>query len=180
MLYSILILLSSLLVPAAIVWAVYYLGKLYERTETHKTNTTYGNLLWQQKQATLSTRLPAYERLSVFCDRIAILALIERTDFKDYSVRQFEYALTATIQQEYAYNSAQFLYLSKNAVEMLRILRESATETVHQIAQTLAPTDNAQVLADALLRQAAAHNLVMVEKTKEALHAEVAELINFK
>ena len=51
---------------------------------------------------------------------------------------------------------------------------------MHEVAQTLAPADSAQILADALLRQSAAHNLVMVEKTKEALQAEVSELINFK
>ena len=174
------IFISAIVLSAAIVWSVYYLCKVYERLENKKNTIAFQNMKWQQQQATLSTRLPAYERLSVFCDRIAILALIERTDFKDYSVRQLEYALSATIQQEYAYNSAQFLYLSKEAVEILRILRESASETVHEVAQTLAPADSAQSLADALLRQSAAHNLVMVEKTKEALHAEVSELINFK
>ena len=169
-----------MLIPAAIVWAVYYICKVFEHNENKKNSIAFQNMQWLQKQATLSMRLPAYERLSVFCDRIALLALIERTDFKDYSVRQLEYALTATIQQEYAYNSTQFLYLSKNVVDMLRILRESAAETVHEVAKTLTPTDNAQILVDALLRQAAAHNLVMVEKTKEALQAEVSELLNFK
>lgn len=174
------ILIVGIVFTAALIWSVYYLCKVFEQSQTRKNNVTLQNMRWQHQQATLAMRLPAYERLSLFCDRISLVSLLERIDYKDFSVRQFEYALTATIQQEYAYNSTQFLYLSHNAVEILRILRQSTTEMVQEVAQTLAPTDNAQTLADALLRQAAAHNLVMVEKTKEALHVEVSELLNFK
>ncbi len=172
--------ISLLIFPITLIAIVYYCVRVYEKNQTAKNSLAYQNIKWQQQQATLAMRLPAYERLSLFCERISIVALIERIDFVDFSVRQFEYALTATIQQEYAYNSTQFLYLSFDAVQMLHILRQSTTEMVQDVAQTLAPTDNAQVLADALLRQAAAHNLVMVEKTKEALHVEVSELLNFK
>lgn len=172
--------ISLLIFPITLIAIIYYCARLYEKNQVAKNSLTYQNIKWQQQQATLAMRLPAYERLSLFCDRIAIMSLIERIDYEDFSVRQFEYALTATIQQEYAYNSTQFLYLSNSAVQMLHILRQSTTEMVQDLAQTLLPTDKAQVLVDALLRQTAAHNLVMVEKTKEALRVEVSELLNFK
>ncbi len=89
--------------------------------------------------ATVSTplKLQAYERLILLADRIALPNLISRSNQPGLNVQEMQHLLVQTIRQEFEHNITQQIYVSHEAWDAIRNLKEQNMLIVNQVASFL-------------------------------------------
>ncbi len=102
-----------------------------ERKEGPQTNTTTVNPVQLQLQA--------YERLILLTERIALPSLINRINQPGIAGRDMQMMLTHTIKQEFDHNITQQIYVTSEAWEAVRNLKEQNIHIVNQVASILPP-----------------------------------------
>ena len=105
---------------------------------------------------TLPLRLQAYERLSLFCERIAIPSLLLRLQEPDQSAGELKLSLYLAIQQEYEHNIAQQVYMSQALWDIIRQARDNTLQSIEAVSDIVEPRQPGRQLARALLDQASA------------------------
>lgn len=123
-------------------------------------------------------RLQAYERLVILAERIALPNLITRSNEPGLGMRDMQGLLTQTIRQEFDYNLSQQIYVSNEAWEAVRNLKEQNIHVINQIASIMPPETSGIELNRKLLEfimnqpQGSMHSLV-----QEALSYEARKLM---
>jgi lipopolysaccharide export system protein LptC len=116
--------------------------------------------------ATQQLQLQAYERLVILADRIAIPNLISRNNQAGLSKTDMQVLLTQTIKQEFDHNLSQQIYVSAEAWDAVRNLKEQNTHLINQVASILPSEASGLDLNKKLLEfvmnqpQGSLHNLV--------------------
>lgn len=82
-------------------------------------------------------QLQAYERLIVLSNRIALNNLIARLNVSNATARDMQMLLLQTIREEFDYNLSQQIYVSSDAWNALKSLREQNMLVINQIAASL-------------------------------------------
>ncbi len=131
-----------------------------------------------EPQVSTSLQLQAYERLVILAERIALPNLINRLNQPDTNKTEMQLLLTNTIRQEYEYNLSQQIYVTSQAWEAIRTLKEQNIHLVNQMALILPANASGQELNKKLLElimsqpQGSMHNMV-----QEALSYEAKKLM---
>lgn len=86
---------------------------------------------------TKQMQLQAYERLTVLCNRIALNNLISRLNVSDATARDMQMLLLQAIREEYDYNLSQQIYVSADAWNALKNLKDQNMLIINQIASSL-------------------------------------------
>ncbi len=84
-----------------------------------------------------SYQLQAYERLVILAERIAIPNLVSRVNQPGASKTDMQLVLTQTIKQEFEHNLSQQIYVSAEAWEAIRNLKEQNIHLINQMASIL-------------------------------------------
>jgi len=105
----------------------------------------------QPAASTQPLQLAAYERLVILADRIAIPNLISRTSEPGLSKVQMQQLLTQTIKQEYDHNLSQQIYVSADAWEAVRNLKDQNIHLINQVASVLPAEANGLDLSKKIL-----------------------------
>jgi len=136
-------------IPALIMfWAVHSLfGKFLEGQNKMKML----ELQKGQSDTTLPLRLNAYERLSLFCERISIPNLMLRLRTDDMQAGALRYAMLMAIQQEYEHNITQQVYVSEQLWQIINLAKEDTMSLVAGVGETIDSKVNAKELSDALI-----------------------------
>ena len=116
-------------------------------------------------------QLQAYERLVILTERIALPNLISRLSQPNFSAREMQVMLIETIKQEFEYNASQQIYVSPQAWDAVRNLRDQNMLIINTIAKTLPANATASDLNRQLIE-------LMMREEKEALHTYVANTLN--
>ena len=103
---------------------------------------------------TLPMRLQAYERLSMFCERIALPNLLLRLQQPEQSAGELKVALFLAIQQEYEHNISQQVYMSQPLWDIIRQARDNTLQAIDAVSDIVEPQLPGRRLARALLDQA--------------------------
>ena len=128
--------------------------------------------------AVYSLQLQAYERLVILADRIAIPNLISRNSQPGLAKTDMQILLTQTIKQEFDHNLSQQIYVSADAWEAVRNLKEQNIHLINQVASILPAEANGLDLNKRLLDfvlnqpQGSLHTLV-----QEAISAEAKKIM---
>jgi hypothetical protein len=123
-------------------------------------------------------QLAAYERLVILADRIAIPNLISRSSQPGLSKTEMQQLLTQTIKQEYDHNISQQIYVSADAWDAIRNLKDQNIHLINQVASVLpaeaSGMDLNKKILDFVLNQpqGSLHNLV-----QDAISAEAKKLM---
>lgn len=123
-------------------------------------------------------QLQAYERLTVLAERIALPNLISRVSQPGLEARQMQKLLIDNIKQEFEYNISQQVYVSGEAWDAVKKLKDQNILMINQVATSLplgaSGIDlNRQVLEFLMTsNKASLHELVM-----QGLNEEVRSLI---
>ncbi len=135
----------------------------------------------QQAPTSDSTRalqLQAYERLVILADRIAIPNLVSRSNQPGLSKTEMQLLLVQVIKQEFEHNLSQQIYVSPEAWEAIRNLREQNIHLINQVASILPPdttgTDLNKQLLDFVVHQ---QNGSMHSLVQEALSYEAKKIM---
>lgn len=115
----------------------------------------------------------AYERLTILVDRIALPNLISRVNQAGISAREMQLLLTQNIKEEFAHNITQQLYVSPDAWNAVKNLKEQNLLIINQYANTLPQQATGLDLNKKLLEY-------LMQNKKGALHEVVNEVLNFE
>ncbi|RFM28339.1 hypothetical protein DXN05_11585 [Deminuibacter soli] len=118
-------------------------------------------------------QLQAYERLTLLVDRIALPNLIARVNTPGISARDMQLMLTHSIKEEFEYNITQHIYVSSDAWNAVKNLKEQNMLVVNQLANTLPPNATGLDLNKLLLEY------LMTDK-KGSLHEVVSEVLSYE
>ena len=136
-------------IPALIVFlTVYFLLKNFiEGQERMKML----EIREKQQQTSTPMRMQAYERLSLFCERISIQNLVLRLEKEGLNSAQFQLTLLLAIQQEYEHNITQQVYVSEQLWQIIKMAKEDTVNFVSLVAESVSPKAEAQEFATALM-----------------------------
>jgi hypothetical protein len=87
--------------------------------------------------STKMMQLQAYERLVLLVERIALPNLIARVGQAGISAREMQLLLTQNIRHEFDYNISQQVYVSADAWNAVKTLKEQNLLVINQFANTL-------------------------------------------
>ena len=118
-------------------------------------------------------KLQAYERLILLADRIALPNLISRVSQPGLSVREMQNLLVQTVRQEYDHNITQQIYVSPEAWDAIRNLKEQNLLIINQVASYLPDTATGQDLNKSLLE-------MVMQNPKASLHHVVSDALSFE
>lgn len=121
----------------------------------------------------LQLQLQAYERLILLTERIALPNLINRLNRTDLSSRDMQQLLTGTIREEFDHNVTQQIYVSAEAWEAVRNLKEQNIHLIHQVGGILPENSSGQELNKQILE-------MLVRHPGASLHTVVAEVLSFE
>jgi hypothetical protein len=141
-----------------------------QRKEAKQNETAAGAAM---PAGTKQLQLQAYERLILLTDRIAIPNLVNRMNQPGLSAREMQALLTQTIRQEFEHNITQQIYVTPEAWDAVRNLREQNLLIVNQIASFLPENAKAIDLNKSLLELTA-------QNPKVSLHNVVAEALSYE
>jgi uncharacterized iron-regulated membrane protein len=121
----------------------------------------------------LQLQLQAYERLILLTERIALHNLIGRVNQPGISGKDMQMMLTHTIRQEFDHNITQQLYVSQEAWEAVRNLKDQNIHIINQVSSYLPEDVSGTDLNKQLLE-------MLVQNPKASLHNVVAEVLSFE
>ncbi len=149
---------------AYLFWAQRKFEELEAKAEKGKANT--------------ALPLGAYERLTLFVERMKINNLANRVSVNGLSAKDLQQILTATIREEYDHNITQQLYVKKEIWEAVTKMKEQNTYIINQLFQSLPPNSSGLDLSRRMVEfgvnnaEATLNHLVL-----DALQYEVKQLL---
>jgi hypothetical protein len=129
--------LIKIIIPAGI---VLYAMFLTVKTMLQKQNEAkIIEIKAKNKEIVLPIRLQAYERMSLFLERISPDQLIKRVQKNEMNVAELQYLLLNEIREEFNHNLSQQVYMSDEAWKIIKNAKEELIMVVNQSAKELDP-----------------------------------------
>lgn len=146
------------ILSAVIILLVYWIIRSFHRQTQQQIGAIVEKLPHpSEKPATTASanlsayQLQAYERMTLFIERIRPANLLPRIMQAGQNVQQLQTALLQTIREEYEHNLTQQLYISDLAWESCKATKENITRGIIRTASELKADDPATQLAQQLL-----------------------------
>ena len=156
-------------IPALVTGAIAF---LFFREHTNDENKRRNFLLrQQQRQEVLPIKLQAYERLTLFLERITPHHLLKRVSPISDLVQDYKDLLIKTIEQEYEHNLSQQIYVSDPCWRMLSAAKNSNIQIILALDDKAvgSATEARPILLDALSKSE-----ITPEKALAFLKSEIA------
>lgn len=128
----------------------------------------------EQQKSSLPLRLQAYERLSLFCERISLPSLLLRARKPGMSNGELRVSLLLAVQQEYEHNITQQVYVSSQLWEIIKLARDESVNAISIIAEKTDTKADAKELTGMLLNYVNQQEAMAVEKALLAIKKEAA------
>jgi hypothetical protein len=142
---DVLIDLIKIVVPASVVlYAVYLIVRafIYKEIELRKLEVRSKSI-----ETILPARLQAYERMTLFLERIAPQNLLIRLNNPSYTARDFQKILLDEMRNEYNHNASQQVYMSEELWSKIKNAKEDLTMLVNEAATAMTPESTSIDLA---------------------------------
>ena len=124
-------------VPALLVLITAYL--VIKRAFDNERDRRRNDLALANSKTITPVRLQAYERLTLFLERISIESLIMRTNKNGMDARTLQSAMLTTIRAEYDHNLSQQIYVSPQAWEVLKNARTNTIKIINTTSEKIPP-----------------------------------------
>ncbi len=161
-------------IPALLVfWASYStITRFFEREKEKQSSSKEG------QKDTMALRLKAYERLTLFLERIVPDNLIQRTQSPTMSCAELQMHLLKTIRMEYEHNLTQQLYVSDEAWESVKIAKETINQLINTAMARVNPDAPSLELAKVLIETYHSSETTPTEMAVRQLKAEVVSMMS--
>jgi hypothetical protein len=137
--------LIKILIPAAaVMYAMYLVVKSFLNKEFERKLV---EMKIRNTDVILPIRLQAYERMSLFLERISPAALILRVNQGNYTAAQLQQILVSEIREEFNHNLSQQIYMSDQAWKNIRSAMDNVISLINNSFKTLAPEAKGMELA---------------------------------
>ena len=96
-------------------------------------------------------KLQAYERLTLFCERISIPNLILRLRTKNMRSEELINTMMIAVNQEWEHNFTQQLYVSDNLWKIISLAKNEVLQSIVEVSERSDPDQNASLTIDQLM-----------------------------
>lgn len=128
---------GKILIPASVVlYAAYLLVRafIHKEIELKKLEVRAKSI-----EQVLPNRLQAYERMTLFLERMSPQNLLIRLNKPDMTAKELHQLLLSEIRNEYNHNASQQVYMSEEVWDLIRNAREDLIVTINESAGELQP-----------------------------------------
>lgn len=125
----------------------------------------------------LSVKLQAYERLTLFLERIMPYNLYLRLHNSEMDAKSLQRAMMITLQQEFEYNLTQQLYVSNNLWKIITMAKDQTADIISQCGDKVYNTDPAPALMEKINRVMNEIKRSPIEHAKAAIRKEMELVI---
>ena len=137
-------------IPSLITGTIAYFFFLNQsKNEDNKRNFI---LLKEDKKVTIPLRLQAYERMTLFMERINPSKLLVRVTPTDDDQNLYVHKLLPSIEQEFEHNTAQQIYMSENCWSIIIRSKNATTRIIKKTAED-ASISSSQELREGILQR---------------------------
>lgn len=124
----------------------------------------------------LEIKLRAYERLTIFLDRIEPIGMCNRLQLHDINnVGELKSVLIKNIITEYEYNISQQIYVSDELWKLIELVKNKIINNIASVSDSLSNKDDVNVFFQKMLKASLQNNL-MIKKAQKLLKKEVRRL----
>lgn len=120
-------------------------------------------------------RFQAYERMSLFLERINPSNLITRILKPDVKVKALHSLLLSTIRDEYEHNMSQQLYISDTAWELIKTAKEDVVRLVNSAAAKFNSDDDANKFAQDIVTNGFNNKSNPIDNALKSLKEDIRE-----
>jgi hypothetical protein len=125
----------KILVPASVVlYAAYLLVRMLIQKEIDMKKL---EVRGKSIETVLPTRLQAYERMTLFLERISPQNLLVRLTATGMTSREFHQLLLTEIRNEYNHNVAQQVYMSENVWNIIKNAKEDLIVSINDASSEM-------------------------------------------
>lgn len=128
--------------------AVYYFKEYTKSDVGHQKM----QLLREGKKHTTTLKLQAYERMTMFLERITPSNLIFRVKVQNENKQAYEMSLIHTIEKEFEHNITQQIYISDECWNVISTSKDSTIQLIIDVAKDTTITNSDQ-LREAILNK---------------------------
>lgn len=155
-----------------VIFATYLVTKqLYKESERHRRY----EFLRTTAELITPARLQAYERLTLFIERMMPDNLVMRQPCSNMTATSLQNQLLETIRSEYEHNISQQLYVGNDVWIMVRNAKESMLQLVNSCAAQLPADSSGIVLAQQIIATYNATNETTLDIALDMLKKEMSE-----
>jgi len=163
--------LSKILLPAALVLYAMYLAI---KTIIAKELTAKQLDMRQRSiEVALPIRLQAYERITLFLERITPNNLIVRLNQSGISAKEFQQILLKEIRDEYNHNVSQQVYMSEEVWDLVKTAKEDLITDINAASDGLKEAASSLDLAKRLFENLMTKNIDPVDHAIRELKKEI-------
>jgi hypothetical protein len=161
-------------IPALVVGVVAYL--LIDKLLKAENNRRNYELQKSLVKTITPSKLTAYERMTLFLERITPESLLARQEYSGLTVIQLQSALLQQIRQEWEHNLTQQLYITQETWMMVRNAKESMIQLINTCAAKSSGNSTAIEFATMIIETYQSLEKTPVQVALSMLKADVARL----
>jgi hypothetical protein len=164
---------GKLLIPAALVlYAVYLMVRSFiiKEIELKKLEIRTRSI-----ETILPARLQAYERMTLFLERIAPQNLLIRLNTPGITARDFQKVLLDEIRNEYNHNVSQQVYMSEEVWNQVRNAKEDLVMMINNAASGVAADSTSIELSKKIFELVMEKNVDMIAHALSELRKEIQQ-----
>ena len=124
-------------IPALVVFGTVYF--LFDSFLKNQIMLKSLELQAQSKDNVVLAKMQAYERLTLFCERINPYHMKLRLSLPDMSGKQLAASMVIAILQEYEHNLSQQLYVSPTLWKILLTVKEQTIDLINKASEAVTP-----------------------------------------
>jgi len=110
------------------------------------------NMLKEEKKFSLTLRLQAYERMTLFLERISPANVVFRIKAKNDNKQAYELSLIHTIEQEFEHNLAQQIYITEECWSVISTAKNATIQLIIDASKD-SNVNNADELREAIINK---------------------------
>lgn len=123
--------------PALIVFFTsYFLIKAFIQNDQEKRKH---EIILQNQKTITPIRLQAYERVTLFLERVSLESLIMRTSKQGMTSKQIQTSMLNTIRAEFEHNLSQQVYMTSAAWELTKNAKSNTIKIINSSADHVKP-----------------------------------------
>ncbi len=122
-------------------------------------------------------KLLAYERLTLFCERISIPNLVMRLGRKNMRGEELLNAMMIAIHQEYDHNLTQQIYVSENLWKIVTLAKNETLQLISELSEKIDPNQDYKHTGNQIIAYRSKWPKNPLETAKSAIRNEARLII---
>lgn len=165
--------LLKLIVPALIVFlTAYFVLNSYLENDYQKRLL---EMRLQNQNSVTPLRLQAYERLTLFVERISLQTIIMRTHQTGMTARDLHTAMLQDIRAEFDHNVSQQIFVTPQTWTMIKAVKEETINIINYASSNLPPQATGLDLSKAIFEALAASDRNPHQVALQMIRTEVQQ-----